>query len=365
MRKVILAALFFIVSAGLGWAQEINVKTSGGTSIVDGGNILVSPNPQGGTAATNIVLKIENLGGSNLTLTDPVTVVSNSNVSVDSLVLSNTTVVPAGEVTLTIGYTPTEAGSFAFSIAIGNDDPNENPYNITIAGTATANPEIDILDDSAAPVANGGTLAISPNPIGGVTTTENITVENNGTTTLTLGTPTFGGATNATVNSVTADSSTVAPGGSTTVAVSYHANDDGAFSFNVTIPSDDANESSYAITLSGTATAAPEINVKNDTGANVADGGTVATSPDPVGGVSAMEVLTIENQGTTTLNLGGATFASLSNVDATPTGSFASASVSAAGSTTLTITYTPSDSGAFSFDPDYSPRPQKKATGVE
>ncbi len=349
MRNVILAAFIFIVSAGLGWAQEINVKTSGGTSIVDGGSILVSPNPQGGVA-TNIVLTIENTHGATALTSLAMATLSQTNVTVGAHSFGATTVPAGGSTTLTIPFTPTEAGSFAFSIEIASDDADENPYNITIAGTASANPEIDILNDTPAAVANGGSFAIAPNPVGGVNNTEVLTVQNNGTTTLNLGTPTFGGASNATVNSVTPAATTVAPGGSTTVSISYRANDTGNFSFNVTIPSDDANESNYSITLTGTANPAVEINVKNDTGGSVASGGTVAVSPDPVGGVATTEVLTIENQGTTTLNLGGATFSSLTRVDATPTGSLASATVAAASSTTLTITYTPSDSGAFSFD---------------
>jgi hypothetical protein len=349
MRNVILAAFIFIVSASFGWAQEINVKTSGGTSIVDGGNILVTPNPQGGVA-TNIVLTIENLDGAASLTSLALSTLSQSNVTVGAHAFGVTTVPASGSTTLTIPFTPTEAGSFAFSIEIASNDADENPYNITIAGTATANPEIDVFNDTPAAVANGGSFAIAPAPVGGVNNTEVLTIQNNGTTTLTLGTPTFAGATNATINSVTPAATTVAPMGSTTVSISYRANDTGNFSFTVTIPSDDANESSYAVTMTGTATAAVEINVKNDTGGSVANAGTVAVSPNPVGGIGASEVLTIENQGTTTLNLGGATFANLSNVNATPTGSLASATVAAAGSTTLTINYTPSDSGAFSFD---------------
>src|SRR5690606_15350322 len=98
--------------------------------------------------AMSVTYTITNLGTSALTITDP-TIGGNisgiANVTVDSLVLASTSVAAGGgTTTLTVEFTPTAVGAFEFDLSLANGDADENPYVITVSGTATGAPEIEV-----------------------------------------------------------------------------------------------------------------------------------------------------------------------------------------------------------------------------
>jgi LPXTG-motif cell wall-anchored protein len=119
-------------------APEMDVTRSG--AIADGGTDAQA----GAVAGTNIVLTytIANNGNSLLTMTLPVTISGLVNCTATVTTAPATaTVAAAANETFVVTLKPTAAGVFSASVSITNDDPNENPYNWTISGTATAAPK--------------------------------------------------------------------------------------------------------------------------------------------------------------------------------------------------------------------------------
>ncbi|NNJ69052.1 MAG: hypothetical protein HKP54_13550 [Boseongicola sp.] len=131
-----------------------------------------------------------------------------------------------------------------------------------VFATLPVAPEIEISSSEAGgPVADGGS---DPQGVetSGVAKTVTYTIMNTGTDTLTLsGTPTVANVTNITgaVDIGLPGDLTLEPGESTTFDVTYTPAGDGAFSFDLEVPSNDPDESTYAIAVSGNANDAPGV----------------------------------------------------------------------------------------------------------
>ncbi|KZK84502.1 Autotransporter beta-domain protein [Pseudovibrio sp. Ad13] len=332
------------VSGTASGVPEIDVAVQGGSAVADGGTDSVS-------SATALVQStrtytITNNGTDDLTL-GTISDDSASNVSVDSHSFGSTTVSAGNSTTLTVNYTPTLAGTFSFDISFVNDDGNENPYDFTVSGNASGTPEIAVSVQGGSAVADGGTDSVGTSTAG-AQTSRVYTVQNAGTGDLTLGTISDDSASNVSVDSHNFASTTVTPGNSTTLSVTYTPTLDGAFSFDISFVNDDGDENPFDLTVSGTGSGAPEIAVSIQGGSAVVDGGTdsVGTS---TAGAQTSRVYTVQNTGTDDLTLGTISDDSASNVSV-DTHSFGNTTVTPGNSTTLTVTYTPTLAGAFSFD---------------
>ncbi|RAJ17048.1 LamG-like jellyroll fold domain-containing protein [Olleya aquimaris] len=134
--------MFFGVYGGI-CGGEINVVSSG-TDIVDGSTTPTNDNNTDfgqvdlGSTVTR-VYTIENLGGSTLNLTAPLSpyiTISGLNALDFSISVAPTNTIAAYSSTnFNIEFTPSAAGVRTATITIANDDANENPYNFTIQGT--------------------------------------------------------------------------------------------------------------------------------------------------------------------------------------------------------------------------------------
>lgn len=69
------------------------------------------------------------------------------------------TVAASADTDFTISITPTAAGSFSFDMQIANDDPTNNPYTITVVGTAPASSSGGDDDDESCSTGTGSNLA--------------------------------------------------------------------------------------------------------------------------------------------------------------------------------------------------------------
>ncbi|WP_073013980.1 choice-of-anchor D domain-containing protein [Roseibium suaedae] len=350
----------FTVSGTASGAPEIDVSSSDGGAVSDGGTNALSGTKVAGTAAS-VTYTITNSGTGPLTITSP-TVASNisslSNVTVDSLVLGSTTVAPAGgTTTLIVTYTPENAGAFSFNLALANTDGDETPYDITVSGTASGTPEIDISSSEGGTLTNGGTNTLTATKSAGAATSLTYTITNTGTDALLLSAPTIAAnvsaQSNVTVNSLTLTSTTVAAaGGTTDLTINYTPSVSGAFSFDLSLASNDADENPFDVTISGTASALPEIGLSSNDGGTVSSGGTNTLAQVRTAGAATTVVYTISNTGLAPLSLTTPTVAGnvsgLSNVVVNGL-SLGATSVAASGSTTLTVTFTPQLAGAFGF----------------
>lgn len=218
-----------------------------------------------------------------------------------------TTVAAGGSATITINYAPTAAGTHSMRLRFNNNDSNENPYSVTVTGSATTfttAPEISVFIGTAAQPANAtldfGTIAR------GTTATKDLIIKNTGTATLTVSnvitaiTP-AGSGTNSTPAftwQVISGSTTIAPAGSATVRVTFKP---GAlstvYSSAYNINNNDADENPYRFVLSGASLATDsEISVSSN-GADLPINGTLNFGSTVTVGTTVTRSFTITNTG--------------------------------------------------------------------
>ncbi len=331
---------------------EIALQRPAGNTIANGGT-----DDQGGgaTAGTqiNLTYTVANTGTDTLTLTSPATSAAESNVTVDAIsAMGTTSVAPGGSTIFSVAYTPTLAGAYSFGLTVDSDDPNTPSYTITVSGTASGEPVIALQRPAGNTIANGGTDAQGGGATAGTQINLTYTVANSGTDTLTLTSPATSSAeSNVTVDAISAMGTTsVAPGGSTTFSVAYTPTLAGAYSFGLTVVSNDPATPSYTITVSGTASGAPVIALQRPAGNTIANGGTDAQGGGATAGTQINLTYTVANTGTDTLTLTSpATSAAESNVTVDAISAMGTTSVAPGGSTIFSVAYTPTLAGAYSF----------------
>ena len=131
---------------GVGYGSEISFSTPGAemglkvgaTPLADGAVYNFGTLPAGSTMV--VTFTIENSGGAELTLSgSPVISITGADAGYFGVISQpSATVLPSGSTTFQLSFSPAAAGSRFASIAIGNNDSNENPYYLTLAGTGTA-----------------------------------------------------------------------------------------------------------------------------------------------------------------------------------------------------------------------------------
>ncbi|MDX6849296.1 choice-of-anchor D domain-containing protein [Gilvimarinus sp. SDUM040013] len=127
----------FTVSGTATGVPEISVSSSVGGAVADGGT-----DAQGSVSAgtpQTVTYTVTNTGTDDLVITTATTsVASNVTINAVSAPASTTVAAGGGSTTFTVQYTPSVAGAFSFALSFVNDDADENPFNITVSGTASA-----------------------------------------------------------------------------------------------------------------------------------------------------------------------------------------------------------------------------------
>ena len=177
------------------------------TAIADGGSHDFGS--QSLNTNADVVFTITNSGDGDLTLTTPITI---GGTDADQFSIQAQPGSPVssggGTTTFTVRFTPTSLGAKTATIAIANDDSDENPYDLTLNGTGidTTNPTVTVeqAGGQSDPATNGPVnfTATFNEPVSGFAT----------------GDVTLGGTSNATTGTVTE----IAPNDGTTynIAVS-------------------------------------------------------------------------------------------------------------------------------------------------
>ncbi|MFP6612825.1 MAG: choice-of-anchor D domain-containing protein, partial [Pirellulales bacterium] len=110
----------------------------------------------GGTdvdSAVQQTFTVLNEGIANLTLSEPIELPAGYSVASG---FGSTTLPPGAETTFTIQLDAAVDGTFAGNISFGNNDGDENPFDIAVTGSVNPPPAVTILDDGDAGFASGG-----------------------------------------------------------------------------------------------------------------------------------------------------------------------------------------------------------------
>ena len=274
------------------------------------------------TAGTNPnTFTIQNIGTASLNLTGAPRVVIGGAHPGDFTVtaIPAATVAASGSTTFTITFNPSALGLRTATVSIANTDSNENPYNFNIQGTGTTH-EINVLGNAITIVDGDTTPDIADDTdfgnvdIAAGTNPNTFTIQNVGTGTLNLtGAPrvVIGGAHPGDFTVTATPAASVAGSGSTTFTITFNPSALGLRTATVTIANNDSNENPYNFNIQGTG-ATHEMNVTGN-GTTINDGDiTPAVADDTdfgstdVTSGTVVNTFTIENTGTGTLNLTGA-----------------------------------------------------------
>jgi copper(I)-binding protein len=325
-------------------APEIAVEQPLGTNIADGGS--KDFGSVGTNTSTSLTFTIKNTGTADLTI------LGFSIDGTDSTMFSLTAipsapVSPGGSTTFTVQFAPGSPGLKTAALHIGNNDSDENPFDIAITGTGTAVPAPEIAVEQ--PPGKDLVSGVSTNDFGsvavGASTSLTFTIKNIGTADLTIGAILFTG-TDSAMFSVTANpTDTVSPGGSTTFTVQFAPVGTGLKTAALHIANNDSDENPFdiAITCTGTAVPAPEIAVEQPPGKDLVSGVSTNDFGSVAVGTSTSLIFTITNSGTADLTISGIT------IDGANAASFIVtnliATVSPGGSTTFTVQFAPGNPG--------------------
>ncbi len=343
----------------LNWTPEINVQGNG-ISILDG-DTTPSTSDWTDLGSTNIgfgitkTYTIQNTGLGTLNIG----IITFSGANAADFVVTTApghVLAPGGSTTFVVTFTPSAAGSRVATLAIVNDDNDENPYNWNIQGTGT---NVDInLHGNSVNIADGdmtpstsdwtsfGTVSASSGTI-----TRTFTIQNTGTTSLTVGAISITGANPGDFSVTTAPAGTVAGGGSTTFVVTFNPSAAGTRTAVINIANNDPDENPYTFAIEGDGID-PDMEIASNATV-IADGDATPSLTDNTnfgsadytsGTISQTFTITNTASATMTLTLGtlviGGTNAADFSITSAPVGPLA-----AGASTTFTILFNPSAVG--------------------
>jgi hypothetical protein len=344
----------------ISWIPEINVQ--GNSVDITNGDVspsLTDASDFGtmypGTPNTQ-TFTVENLGTSTLALG----AISFSGLSASEFAVTTapaSSVAPYSSTTFVVTFTPAAVGTKSATISIANNDADENPY-IFALGANVINPEINvkgntisIVNGDASP-ATADWTSFGTTDVASGTLTRTFTIENSGTSSLTISGISFSGTNSGDFSVTTGPAATVTAGSTTTFVVTFNPSATGLRTATISIANNDSNENPYTFALGGNATD-PEINVSGNS-TDILDGDITPSIADftdfglsSVSTGSISRTFTIENKSSATMALNVIGAINISGVNATDftVTTVPASSVAIGGSTTFIVIFNPSASG--------------------
>ncbi|MGV3629822.1 MAG: choice-of-anchor D domain-containing protein, partial [Bacteroidota bacterium] len=267
---------------GTGQDPEVNVQGNS-TSITDGDATpsatdhtdFGSQSICSGTVVRTFT--IQNTGNSNLTL-GTVTIGGTHAGDFSVTASPSSPVSAAGSTTFQVTFNPSASGTRSADITFSTNDCDEATYNFNIQG-AGVDPEINvqgnsnsISDGDVTPSATDHTDFGSQDMCSG-TVVRTFTIQNTGSSNLTLGTVTIGGTHSGDFSVTASPSSPVSAAGSTTFQVTFDPSASGIRSADISFTANDCDETTYNFNIQGTGTDGTPT-ITGTTPATVCDGGT-------------------------------------------------------------------------------------------
>lgn len=226
---------------------------------------------------------------------------------------------------------------------------------LQVSGNFTGGPEINvqgnsvnILDGDITPTSTDHTDFGNISVCTG-TLDRTFTIQNTGTSSLTISSVTITGAASADYTVITPPSGSVSAGGNTSMVIRFNPSASGPRNATININSNDADEALYDFSITGTGVD-PEINVQGNS-TSIVDGDVTPSLTDhtdfgsqSVCSGTIVRTFTIQNTGTSNLSVSSVNITGTHAADYTLTAIPANP-VTAGNSTTFQITFNPSASG--------------------
>ena len=192
-------------------------------------------------SSSDRTLTVQNTGDADLQLVTIGAPTSPFTKKAEGTCASGTVLSPGASCTIVLRFAPTTIGAFSSSFDISSNDPDENPVTITLTGNGIGIPDITV-----APTTVGfGNVLI------GNSVQETISVQNDGASDLTLGTIGTPSAPFSRIGGTCTSGQTLSPGGSCSVVVAFSPTLKGSFASSFAVPSNDPDETSVSVSLSG------------------------------------------------------------------------------------------------------------------
>lgn len=304
---------------------EIDIQNSSGTSVASGGTIDLGAQAVGKTNSQSVnILNTSSSVVLTLKGNPTVTVAPSTEFTVSNLPASGSTIEPVSNTSFTVNYTPTSVGTHTATLTIESDDFDEGTYTIKLTGQG-ANPEINVQTQSGVSQASGSSIGMGTYTLGETPITQTLTIQNTGSVPLTLTEqPSTTGNAGFSVTQ-TSSNLEIAAGGTADIQISFRPSSSGAATGTLQIKSNDPDEGTYTINLTGTAipSNSQEIAVVYDstgtdgtvTRIEAVIGDTIAIDTTAALNVKSIDVY-IKNQGLANLLLNGSPLVSVSGNDA-------------------------------------------------
>ena len=240
------------VFTGLGPA-DITIEQPVGTVLVTGGVAQDFGSVLTGSSSAAKTFTISNAGtGSLLGLAVTKDGANAGEFTVDTTGMS-TALASGQSTTFTVTFSPAAGGARSAAIHIGSNDLDENPFDISLAGTGVLpvpvlgveQPAGTALTSGVSTVAFGSSAVAAP-------VAKTFTVKNTGTAALSLGSITKDGTDAADFSVGSLGSPLLSPGASTTFTVTFTPSAAGSKSAAIHLPNGDAARNPFDIALTGT-----------------------------------------------------------------------------------------------------------------
>jgi uncharacterized membrane protein len=357
-------SVFVVSLLGTGTATptaDVSLFRPDGTELTSNGTGALFGTVLVGSSGSAQVFTIKNVGSAALgNLAISITGANASDFTVSGP--SATSLAAGASGTFTITFRPGAAGNRSATLQLASNDPDENPFVLQLAGTGSAVPEIVVTKaDGTELTSTASSLSFGAVNIGASSASQTITIRNSGNATLSgIAASIEGAAADFTISSLS--SSSLAIGGSLSIAITFKPTASGTRAAVLRIASNDADENPFDIALGGSGVAVPEINVVTADGNTLTDAvSSLDFGSANLGTTSAPKTLQIQSTGSAAL--GGISIALTGPgaadflLSGTP-----GTSIAAGSSASFNLTFQPKSAGArsavlqiISNDADESP----------
>ena len=240
--------IYDIALSGQGSSPDIQVEYPTGTPLTDGSSTVTMNSANLGSSSTRTFTVRNNgigsLSGISATLSG-IHAAEYAITTSPALEISQ-----GGSSTFTITFSPAAGGTRTALLSIASNDPDENPFDITLTGSGNA-PEIEVEQPVGTVLVDGvASVQLPPSAVGTASTQSNFTIRNLGIQTLSGITIIKDGA-NSAEFTVSSPVATISPGESAVFNVTFSPQAIGLRTAAIHIASNDSNESPFDIALTG------------------------------------------------------------------------------------------------------------------